>query len=209
MTYFYRLEDIETTGRTKLHGPVAATPARAQSSAGASLTEASALVTYGEPEATSLRVVERGARRMIVELRVAGFSAEPLEDGAVRLSIPGFSQSSGPGSPAIPTKQSWVEVNDGRSVRVSSVRSEGVEYFSSLRPAAAEATEMAASREGTVWARRVRGDHPPRSAKRRCTRRRPREFSASATRGRRRRLCWSWRRCAGTARAEHSGWRES
>ena len=26
MTYYYRLEDIETTGKTKLHGPVSATP---------------------------------------------------------------------------------------------------------------------------------------------------------------------------------------
>ena len=26
VTYFYRLEDIETTGRTELHGPVSATP---------------------------------------------------------------------------------------------------------------------------------------------------------------------------------------
>jgi hypothetical protein len=26
VTYFYRLEDIETTGRTELHGPLSATP---------------------------------------------------------------------------------------------------------------------------------------------------------------------------------------
>jgi len=147
-TYFYKLEDIETTGKTKLHGPVSATPAGGAGSPDSS----SAWLTYGDPSAVSLRVIERSLRQMVVELLTGGFRAEPQEDGSVRISIPDFVEESEPGSPAIPVKRSWLAVQVGREVRLASVRAEEVEAFSSLRPEASRAPEVIASQRGTVRA---------------------------------------------------------
>jgi hypothetical protein len=150
-TYYYKLEDIETTGRTELHGPVWATPLAGADSPipGGPFSG----LTYGEPGTSFLEVTEQTPRVMILELRTSGFTAEPQEDGSVRLSIPGFSEPTEPGAPAIPVKRSWVEIS-GLGVRVASVRAEDVEVFSSLRPMAADALEAFASRRGTVRAGR-------------------------------------------------------
>jgi hypothetical protein len=56
--YFYRLEDIETSGKTELHGPVAATPRGGLAADEPKPT----LITQGEPESVSLRVLV-GRRR--------------------------------------------------------------------------------------------------------------------------------------------------
>ncbi len=172
VTYSYKLEDVETTGRTEVHGPVTATPAYGNSAGEASSVAASAFLTYGDPEATSLRVVERGARRLVLELRVGGFSADPVDNGAVRISMAGFTEASEAGSPSIPVKRSWVEIGSGRTARVASVTAEGVEEFTSLRPAPGEEPELIASPRGTV--RAGRKARRPRS--RRCTRRSRRGF---------------------------------
>jgi len=150
--YFYELEDIESTGKTKLHGPVSAMPVASDSSSKQSGSPAG--LSYGEPSVTSMRVLERSERHMVLELLTGGFSAEPQPDGSVRLSVPGFTADSEPGAPAIPVKRSWLEVVTGRGVRLASVRAEQVEAFSSLRPSAAEAPEAIASRRGTVRAAR-------------------------------------------------------
>jgi hypothetical protein len=152
-TYFYKLEDIETTGKTERHGPVSAAPVAGGPDPAAS---ASARLTYGEPGEVSLRVVETSARHMVVELMTSGFVAEPGADGSVRLSIPGFSEEGEPGAPAIPVKRTWLSVAPGRGVGVVSVRAEEVQVFSSLRPEAAEAPEIVASPRGTVRASRRR-----------------------------------------------------
>lgn len=153
-TYFYELEDIETTGKTNLHGPVSAEPVT-----GGSATTPSAEggpragLTYGEPSLVSMRVVERSPRHVVVELLTDGFQAEPRADGSVQLSIPGFEEVFEPGSPGMPRKRSWLEVEAGRGVRLVSARAEDVEAFS-LRPAAADAPEVVASARGTVRAGR-------------------------------------------------------
>lgn len=153
--YFYKLEDVETGGKTNLHGPVSAVPAAGGSSSSESSSGSSAELTYGDPGKTSFSVVERSPTGVVLELTTSGFRAEPQADGSVRIVIPGFSDESAPGTPAIPVKRSWVEVLEGRDVRLSSVRAEEVEVLS-LRPAAAGAPEIVASRAGTVLAGRRR-----------------------------------------------------
>ncbi len=150
--YFYELEDIEDTGRTERHGPVSAVPT-AQTSRDS--VRAGSAVTFGEPSEGALVVLEQNRGGILVELRTEGFYAEPLPDGSVRLSIPGFSAEDEPGSPAIPLKRSWIAIPDGFGVEVASVRVEDVESFSTLRPEAAEAPELFAS-GATVQARRRR-----------------------------------------------------
>jgi len=150
-TYFYRLEDIETTGKTERHGPVSATPAAGESDRISSPSSGS--ITYGDSPGSFLQVLNRSRSELVLELRTEGFEAKVEGDGSVRLSIPGFEVATAPGSPALPMKRSWVEVEPGRGLRVASVRAEGVEVFS-LRPSAADAPEVMASRRGTVRAGR-------------------------------------------------------
>ena len=147
-TYFYQLEDIETTGETELHGPVSATPA--PDSSAPPPARSSAEILYGDPESGSIRVIERHRNGLILEMNTEGFEAELSEDGSLRLSIPGFEVASAPGTPAIPVKRTWIEVEEGRGVRIGSVRTVSVETFASLRPSATESYEVVASRRGTV-----------------------------------------------------------
>ena len=153
-SYFYELEDIEDTGRTERHGPVSAVPT--PQNPVDTVTAASA-VTFGEPSESSLVVLEQSRSGLLVELRTDGFQAEPLPDGSVRLSVPGFSGENEPGSPAIPRKRSWISIPDGTRVKVVSVRIEDVERFSSLRPEAAPVPELFASgRTVRAGRRRIR-----------------------------------------------------
>jgi hypothetical protein len=158
-TYHYQLEDVETTGATKRHGPVAATP-----QAGAAPPPdptappvpaeepppPSARITYGDPGGVSLRVLERGAGGALLELVTRGFFAVPQEDGTVRLEVPGFEPLSAPGSPALPVRRVWLEAVAGRGVRIAGVRAFELQGFSGLRPADAGAAEIVVSAEGTV-----------------------------------------------------------
>ncbi len=152
-TYSYHLEDIETTGKTERHGPVSATPTLGAGEETSS--SSSSTITYGDSPGSSLQVLDRSESELVLELRTEGFEAEVEEDGSVRLSIPGFEVTTAPGSPALPMKRSWVEVEPGRGVRVASARAEEVEVFS-LRPSAADSPEVVASRRGTVRAGRRR-----------------------------------------------------
>ncbi len=149
VTYYFKLEDIDTTGKTKLHGPVSVTPA-----AGASPPEepSPAALIYGDPATSSVRVLAQSRREIVLELTTGGFRAEPQADGSVRLSIPGFSEESQPGSPLLPVKRSWIPIEGARTVEVASVRAEDVVVFSSLRPMAADSPELVASVRGTVRA---------------------------------------------------------
>ena len=148
--YFYKLEDIETTGKTELHGPVFAAP-----EAGVSTSGGAGLI-YGDPSGVSFRVLSKDSRGLTLELITSGFTAEPQENGSVRFSIPGFVDEAEPGAPEMPVRRSWVQVDTGRRVRVASVRSDEVEEFSALRPVATGAPEVVASRRGTVRASRGR-----------------------------------------------------
>jgi len=155
VTYYYKLEDIETTGARKLHGPVAVLP-----SVGASLPppgfeeqKGPALITFGDPSANSLRVTERGPRHVVLELVTSGFYGEPQEDGTVRLSIPGFEPTSETGSPSVPVRRPWVDALAGMGVEISSVRAESLEVMGGLTPSGAEVPEIVASWRGTVRAK--------------------------------------------------------
>lgn len=155
-TYYYLLEDYETTGRTERHGPVSATPDAAAPGSGGGGSEPppgdpeTSRITYGDPNHTSLRILESSRHQILLELTTGGFFAEPLPDGSVRLSIPDFVEENAPGSPAIPTRRAWLEAVAGRQVRVDTVRAQDVATFTSLRPLAAEAREVVASRSGAV-----------------------------------------------------------
>jgi hypothetical protein len=154
-TYFYELEDIETTGAAELHGPVSATPS---SATGPSLPETrTTLIVYGRPESNGFQILRRTAREVVVELTTEGFYAEPQEDGSVRLEIPGFSPLSG--SPSVPVLRPWVDVLSGRDVRITAIETASVDAFTGLRPSGAETVEVAASPRGTVRARRGKAGH--------------------------------------------------
>ena len=159
VTYYYKLEDIETTGSTELRGPVSATPqvgASSDSSVNDSSSGSPSLITYGDPSANSLRVVTRGRGGVTLELLTEGFYAEPQEDGSVRLEIPGFEALAEANAPGVPVKRAWVEALAGRKVKLVSVTARGVEAFTSLRPSDAELPEMEARHDGTVRAARRR-----------------------------------------------------
>ena len=62
-TYFYKLEDVETTGRTALHGPVSATPdPSSPDMAPPPPSPGSPGTAYGDPRSVVLREIERSAR---------------------------------------------------------------------------------------------------------------------------------------------------
>jgi hypothetical protein len=147
-TYFYQLEDVETTGRTERHGPVFATP-HVGDSADSGSGEASARITYGDPSATSFRILERSSRHLVVELRTGGFFATPLADGSVRVEIPSFQDVAGPGQPSVPVLRRWIEAMAGRKVQIIAVRPDDVQSFS-LRPEAAPVRQLHVSADGTV-----------------------------------------------------------
>jgi hypothetical protein len=151
-TYFYQLEDIETTGKTEIHGPIRAVPR--EGAVPSEETEPGSALTYGTPGSSTLRVLARNAREIVVELTTGGFRAEPEADGSVRLSIPGFADESEPGSPLLPVKRSWIGLDGARAVELTTVTEDDVETFSSLRPVAADSPELIASARGTVRAGR-------------------------------------------------------
>ena len=145
-TYYYRLEDIETTGATTLHGPVLTKPTP---EAGTSSEASSrARVTYGDPQASSLKVLRRSKRQVVLELATGGFYAEPLDDGTVALHVPGFESLHG----EIPVKRTWVDAVAGAKVKLASVRVQRVETFTGFKPSAGGVPDIVASRRGTVRA---------------------------------------------------------
>jgi hypothetical protein len=126
--YHYKLEDVETTGRRHGHGPIEATPelgAFEERGRG----EERSLITYGEPSGTSVRVLEKTPRHLVLELRTGGFYATPEPDGSVRITVPDFVDDLGDVS-AIPVWRSWLEIPGERQLRVESVRRDGVETVS-------------------------------------------------------------------------------
>jgi hypothetical protein len=149
-TYFYKIEDIETTGKTEMHGPVSVTP-----QAGAGEGGPPVLIVHGEPEGASLRVLEKTRSHALIELVTPGFTARPREDGTVELEIPGFVEEQAEGRPAIPVKRVVLDAMAGRNVRVVSVRESDIARFSSLTPSAAGALQVVASRGGVVEPRRA------------------------------------------------------
>ena len=152
-TYFYKLEDIDTRGRTKRHGPVSASPSAEAPIAPQPTTPPApaggSWIKYGDPEAVSFRVLEESRTGILVELRLGGFYAEPLGDGSVRLHVPGLWDPTEESVPALPQFRTWLPTKWG-SASIRSVLPVAVESFSSLRPSFTEAHEAIATRSGTV-----------------------------------------------------------
>jgi Peptidase family C25 len=166
VTYFYELEDIDTDGPTKLHGPVSATPQAASSapgdgsgggagpgegpSGGGGTNPPTSGTAYGDPTSVTLDVLERDSRHVLLELRTGGFYASPNPDGSVQVAVPGFDERSAPGDPALPTRHTWVETTAGRKVQVTSVQALDPLGFSGLRPSPAGLPEIDVARNGVV-----------------------------------------------------------
>jgi len=146
VTYFYQLEDVETTGRTEQHGPVMATP---DASAGRTDTDA-AIITYGALDASELRVVESARDHIVMELWTGGFRAAPQRDGTVRIEAPGFEATEW-----LLSRRASVNVPAGRRVKLESWEAQDVEAFEGLVPQANGPPEVDARRDGTVRARRA------------------------------------------------------
>ncbi|MGH9389385.1 MAG: hypothetical protein ACRD1Z_07195, partial [Vicinamibacteria bacterium] len=159
-TYYYELEDIETNGRTERHGPVSARVSETSNRGGGPSEDdepsSAARLTFGEPERSTLSVLSRTDRSVVLELRTEGFYAEPDEDGSVSLSIPGYDEMEAK-TLSLPVKRSWIQATVGRDARIASVKPSGVLRFESLRPTASSRLELEASRGGTVRARRRQG----------------------------------------------------
>ncbi len=154
ITYFYLLEDIETSGKTERHGPVSAMPS---ASAGPTTRAGPGTrIAYGDPEANHIAIRNAGRNHVTIELRTEGFYAETVEDGSVRLVVPGFEELVEKGI-SIPVKRWWLSARAGRKTRVVSSRASDVESFFTLRPAEGSEPELVASRRGTVRAERRRG----------------------------------------------------
>ena len=118
-----------------------------------------------------MRVVERGLRSVTLELLTGGFYAEPLADGSVRLTVPGFETLSEPGLASLPVERTMLEALVGLGVRVESVVARDVAGFA-LRPEAAGVPELEVGRDGTLRpglrgaARRAwRGAYPEQAAR--------------------------------------------
>jgi len=159
-TWYYLLEDVETTGKTKRHGPVSATPQAGVAAAPvadpaappvpAPVEQARTWLRFGQPEATSLTVVERQAGGAVIELQTGGFYALPDEDGSVFLSIPGFEETRLAGAPTLPVKLAWLEAVAGRKVQIVSMVGQDVVAFTSLRPSVVGEAAMFADANGTL-----------------------------------------------------------
>ncbi len=151
-TYFYKLEDVETTGRTELHGPVSATPSAASPGGGGAPPSGSgsSRVAYGDPSSVVLREVERSSRHVVLELRTGGFYASQPEDGRVRLSIPGFESASRAGEPELPMRRAFVEAVAGRKVRLASILASDLLHFPALRPSSEGVPEIEVSADGSI-----------------------------------------------------------
>lgn len=150
-TYFYELEDVETTGGSERHGPVGASPLAGEvvdEPLSSEERDTRARLTYGEPEAGSFRVMPQ-KNGVILELDTGGFVAVAQDDGTVRLEVPGLEELSGRG---LPVKRAWVEALAGRDVKLVSVRAREVERFEGLHPSASLISELSVSSRGTVRA---------------------------------------------------------
>ena len=144
VTYYYELEDIETTGRTERHGPVSATP-----DGGTPPEGGGGRITYGDPDASSFIVRTVGRNDLWIELRTEGFHADTAEDGSVQIRIPGLQELLDEGI-SVPVKRVWLDALAGRKTRITSVRASDIVTFETLRPSEGSELELIANESGTV-----------------------------------------------------------
>ena len=143
-SYFYELEDVETDGDTKRHGPVSAVPdATALGSSGGTS------IRYGEPEGHRITMDRGRGHHLVVDLYTPGLAATPLEDGTLAIAIPGFAEA----EDGLPVKRHWIDAIVGRRVEIVSVRARDV-VATSLRPSGSS-LEVVANGDGGVSLTRV------------------------------------------------------
>ena len=146
ITYYYELEDVETSGVTERHGPVAATPAAgAEPLTEPEVAETDTALIYGEPSDTRLLTRSRGPRRLTLTLDVGGFVGELTENGTLHLEVPQLTTEHG-----LPLRRLWVDVVAGRLAEIVSVRATGVTRFSGLRVSAGQGFELIATDSGVA-----------------------------------------------------------
>jgi hypothetical protein len=159
-TYFYRLEDLDRSGKVTSHGPVSATPLAGAGEPGeggeegpgegeGSPAPGEGWTTHGDPSDVSLRVLSRNRDSVTFELRTGGFYSLAQEDGSHRLFVPGFFDLAEPGFPTLPTRRTWTNAVPGLGARVASVTPEDLLGFDGLLPATAGAPQGLAMRDGT------------------------------------------------------------
>ena len=170
--YYYRLEDVDRSGVVTSHGPVSAVPVAGQalpvepeapSGPPEPTTKSSApWQAHGSPADVSLRVLQRTARGVTLELRTGGFYSQVLADGSVRLYVPGFFDTKEPGLPSVPVKRAWIDAMVGRGARIVSVRAGDLRSFPGVSLANAGAPQAQARTDGTYRAsfRVVRSQDP-------------------------------------------------
>ena len=175
-SYYYRLEDVDRSGKVTSHGPVTAKPvARAGAprlepadapnasspgdsgdGGGTSPEEAgeslSGWTAYGDPGDVSLRVLRRNARSVTLELRTGGFYALREASGTVRVFVPGFDFPHDDKAAALPIRRALTDAVVGRKVQLGAVRALDLVGFEGLSPSALGKPEMRVRRDGTVRA---------------------------------------------------------
>ena len=163
VTYYYQLEDIDTSGATEMHGPVSAVPragalpvASDEDGSGGTDWSARSLVTFGDPSANRFEVLSWDETGAVVELRTEGFFAEPAEDGSVIITAPGLEPLGGGDVLAISVARPWINAVAGVGVKVVGIETSGVEIFSSLRPLDPERFDLVATSDGVVRVERRR-----------------------------------------------------
>jgi hypothetical protein len=163
--YFYRLEDVDRRGRATSHGPVSATPTAGvpEPGEGEGPTEptlppgetpktAPERKAYGDPTQQSLRVLERTASGVTLELVTGGFYSVAQDDGTSKLLVPGFFDHAEPGFPTVPTRRLWTDAVVGRGVALVSVEPGDLATFSGLPVSLAGRPVAVAGRDGTYRA---------------------------------------------------------
>jgi len=147
-THFYKLEDVDTAGRSNLHGPVSGSPHAGGGGAGPPSTTDGTMATlaFGDPESVLLQSSKRTDQELVLVLETGGFFAKAQEDGSVSIEIPGFE----PYGTGLPVKRATVEAIAGRKVRISLVRPMDLVSFAGLRPSGVRELEVVASPRGSV-----------------------------------------------------------
>ncbi|MCG6923142.1 MAG: DUF2341 domain-containing protein [Acidobacteria bacterium] len=165
--YSYRLEDIDSRSGSTFHGPVSAVPGSpapgeeepgdgdgSEGSDDGSPTEETpeegvSTKAYGDPEATSWRLVSRTRRGVEVELWTGGFYATSGPEG-LHLSVPGFDQRTDPQAPDLPLKRVVLDAVVGRRGRIVSVKEDETLSYGGLIPAAVGEAEIQTLPDGTM-----------------------------------------------------------
>jgi Peptidase family C25 len=150
VTYFYRLEDIDLSGRTESHGPVSAVAGVPPSGGGPPPVPDPPRGTYGDPSSVTLRELERSPRHVVLELATGGFTATPEGDGYYRVRVPGFESASKPGEPSLPMRRAFVEAIAGKRVRLVSIQPSDELRFPGLRPVPEGTPAIEVDDEGSV-----------------------------------------------------------